>query len=184
LRHPHPSKRFHLLLCSIVCQHSTVRCLWQAHITFYCACAQSSDGSFSVEKQSVKYNLCRAVAIINHIKLMGKNDDMRLRAFICYGLNVQSLHRWIQVLRQNEVRAATRNSNREKSVVPHCAFATVSPPPSQNCVRAGPGQEVFRGLELRAVPSLNDGAHRRGLAGVLRVGCLVCTAAMRVATPD
>lgn len=60
--------------------------------------------------------------------------------------------------------AATRNSNREKSVVPHCAFATVSPPPSQNCVRAGPGQEVLRGLELRAVRSLNDGAHRSGLA--------------------
>ena len=28
---------------------------------------------------------------------------MRLRAFICYGLNVQSLHRWMQVLRQNEM---------------------------------------------------------------------------------
>jgi hypothetical protein len=114
--------------------------LWQAHITFYCACAQSSDGSFSVEKQSVKYNLCRAVAIIADIKLMEKNDDMRLRAFICYGLNVQSLHRWIQVLRQNEVRAATRNSNREKSVVPHCAFATLSAAVTKLCAcRSWPG---------------------------------------------
>ena len=41
--------------------------------------------------------------IIADIKLMEKNNDMRLRAFICYGLNVQSLHRWMQVLRQNEV---------------------------------------------------------------------------------
>ena len=64
---------------------------------------KSNDGSFSVEKQSAKYNLCRAVAIIADIKLMEKNNDMRLRAFICYGLNVQSLHRWMQVLRQNEV---------------------------------------------------------------------------------
>ena len=64
---------------------------------------QSNDGSFSVEKQSAKYNLCRAVAIIADIKLMEKNNDMRLRAFVCYGLNVQSLHHWMQVLRQNEV---------------------------------------------------------------------------------
>ena len=64
---------------------------------------KSNDGSFSVEKQSAKYNLCRAVAIISDIKLMEKNNDMRLRAFICYGLNVQSLRRWMQVLRQNEV---------------------------------------------------------------------------------
>ena len=42
-------------------------------------------------------NLCRAVAIIADIKLMEKNNDMRLRAFICYGMNVQSLHRWMQV---------------------------------------------------------------------------------------
>ena len=66
---------------------------------------KSNDGSFSVEKQSAKYNLCRAVAIIADIKLMEKNNDMRLRSFICYGLNVQSLHRWMQVLRQNEVLA-------------------------------------------------------------------------------
>ena len=58
---------------------------------------KSNDGSFSVEKQSAKYNLCRAVAIIADIKLMEKNNDMRLRAFICYGMNVQSLHRWMQV---------------------------------------------------------------------------------------
>eukprot|EP01043_Picozoa_sp_COSAG02_P009111 COSAG02_NODE_304_length_25204_cov_11.025095_17_plen_1285_part_00 len=64
---------------------------------------KSNDGSFSVEKQSAKYNLCRAVAIIADIKLMEKNNDMRLRAFICYGMNVQSLHRWMQVLRQNDV---------------------------------------------------------------------------------
>eukprot|EP01043_Picozoa_sp_COSAG02_P010080 COSAG02_NODE_349_length_24073_cov_102.816092_6_plen_1343_part_00 len=66
---------------------------------------KSNDGSFSVEKQSAKYNLCRAVAIIADIKLMEKNNDMRLRAFICYGLNVQSLHRWMQVLRQNDMLA-------------------------------------------------------------------------------
>jgi myosin-6 len=66
---------------------------------------KSNDGSFSVEKQSAKYNLCRAVAIIADIKLMEKNNDMRLRAFICYGMNVQSLHRWMQVLRQNEMLA-------------------------------------------------------------------------------
>jgi len=66
---------------------------------------KSNDGSFSVEKQSAKYNLCRAVAIIADIKLMEKNNDMRLRAFICYGMNVQSLHRWMQVLRQNEILA-------------------------------------------------------------------------------
>ena len=64
---------------------------------------KSSDGSFSVEKQSARYNLCRAVAIIADIKLMERDNDMRLRAFICYGLNVQSLHRWMQVLRQNEM---------------------------------------------------------------------------------
>merc|ERR1712146_456984 len=51
---------------------------------------KSNDGSFSVEKQSAKYNLCRAVAIIADIKLMEKNNDMRLRAFICYGMNVQA----------------------------------------------------------------------------------------------
>ena len=66
---------------------------------------KSNDGSFSVEKQSAKYNLCRAVAIIADIKLMEKNNDMRLRAFICYGMNVQSLHRWMQVLRQNDMLA-------------------------------------------------------------------------------
>ena len=63
---------------------------------------KKNDGSFSAEKQGAKYNLCRAVAIIADIKLMAKNNDMRLRSFICYGLNVQSLHRWMQVLRQNE----------------------------------------------------------------------------------
>jgi hypothetical protein len=66
---------------------------------------KSNDGSFSVEKQSAKYNLCRAVAIIADIKLMEQNNDMRLRAFICYGMNVQSLHCWMQVLRQNEMLA-------------------------------------------------------------------------------
>ena len=66
---------------------------------------KSNDGSFSVEKQSAKYNLCRAVAIIADIKLMEKNNDMRLRAFICYGMNVQILHCWMQVLRQNKMRA-------------------------------------------------------------------------------
>ena len=35
---------------------------------------KSNDGSFSVEKQSAKYNLCRAVAIIADIKLMEKNN--------------------------------------------------------------------------------------------------------------
>jgi hypothetical protein len=71
---------------------------------------KSNDGSFSVEKQSAKYNLCRAVAIIADIKLMEKNNDMRLRSFVCYGLNVQSLHRWMQVLRQNEVRQHPRRN--------------------------------------------------------------------------
>jgi hypothetical protein len=62
---------------------------------------KSNDGSFSVEKQSAKYNLCRAVAIIADIKLMEKKNDMRVRAFICYGMNVQSLHRWIRELHVN-----------------------------------------------------------------------------------
>ena len=66
---------------------------------------KSNDGSFSVEKQSAKYNLCRAVAIIADIKLMEKNNDMRLRHWVGYGMNVQSLHRWMLVLRQNEALA-------------------------------------------------------------------------------
>ena len=43
--------------------------------------------------------LCRAVAIIADIKLMEKNNDMRLRAWVVYSINVMSLHRWVQVLR-------------------------------------------------------------------------------------
>ena len=39
-----------------------------------------------MEKQSAKYNLCRAIAIIEDIQLMVTNNDMRLQPFICYGM--------------------------------------------------------------------------------------------------
>jgi hypothetical protein len=55
-------------------------------------------------KTRAKYTLCHAVAIIADIKLVEKNNAMRLRSFVCRGLNVQSLHRWMQILCQNEVR--------------------------------------------------------------------------------
>ena len=74
-------------------------------------------------------NLCRAVAIIADIKLMEKNNDMRLRAFICYGMNVQSLHRWMQVranpsIHQSTIVAAYRITLHQSSTVAtHCTYS-------------------------------------------------------------
>lgn len=49
------------------------------------------------DKQNIKHKMCRAVAIIGDIKLMENDNDMRLRAFVCYGLNTKHMHQWIQV---------------------------------------------------------------------------------------
>lgn len=166
-----------------MCQHSTVRCLWQAHITFYCACAQSSDGSFSVEKQSAKYNLCRAVAIIADIKLMEKNNDMRLRAFICYGLNVQSLHRWMQVLRQNEVRRNSQQQPGEVGGATLCVRNSLRRRHKTVCVQVL-ARKFFEGWSFVQSDHSMTELIEVGWLGVLRFHGLVCTAATLVAASD